>query len=249
MDRALDLLELLAASDDGLTLRELAHRSALKAPTVHNLLRTLSARGYVAKRSSPIRYAVGPALSALARRASRDALYAQVPDVLRRLAARFPQARVSWTCCAAGELAMRLRIVPGAPGVVEHPTGGTMSPYASASGLAFQAFADAESVAEFRRKHPFWEQGAILWQSPESLEQALDGFRKAGVVNIALRGEGLRKLAAPVYGADGEFAACLGLALPAGDNDGAEAAAQLREAAASLGSSNDRRRTEGRTCN
>jgi IclR family acetate operon transcriptional repressor len=233
LDRALDLLELLAASSDGLSLRDLAAHTALKPPTVHNLLRTLVARGYVAKRTGPVRYAVGPAVPELARRAVRDRLLAAAPDVLRRLAHAFPQARATLATLSSGELAMRLRIIPGQPDGLEHPTVGAMSPYASASAVAFQAFGDAEAVGEFRRRHPFWEQGALLWGTPEALEAALRAFREAGVVNLKLRGEDIRKLAAPILGPDGSFVGVLGLAMPDVE-EGRDAARQLREAASSL---------------
>ena len=47
VDRAIDLLELLADAGGESTLSELAGRTALPLPTIHRLMRTLLARGYV----------------------------------------------------------------------------------------------------------------------------------------------------------------------------------------------------------
>ena len=214
LERALDLLERLAEADDGMTLRDLSARTGLKPPTAHNLLRTLVMRGYVAKLASPVRYGMGSALQKLAGRASRDRLLREAEGELRALAKSFPQACVSLVTLVAGETVMRLRLAPGAADTVEHPDAGPMSPYATASALAFQAFGEVEAVAEFRRRHPFWEQGAALWQSPEKLEAALARFRRQGAVSVKLRGEALCKQAAPVFGVGHVFEAALGAALP-----------------------------------
>jgi IclR family acetate operon transcriptional repressor len=47
IERALDLLEALAASGGRATLTELTQRTALSLPTTHRLLRTLQSRGYL----------------------------------------------------------------------------------------------------------------------------------------------------------------------------------------------------------
>lgn len=236
LERALDLLERLAEAEDGVTLRDLSAHTGLKPPTVHNLLKTLVLRGYAAKRADPVRYATGPAVHALAGRAVRDRLLRAAEGELRALAGAFPAARVSLVSLVAGEPVMRLRIAPGAVATVEHPGTGPMSPYASASALAFQAFGEAEAVAEFRRRHPFWEQGAGLWQTPEKLETALERFRREGVVRVCLRGEPLHKQAAPVFGAGRVFEAALGAAVPAeaGAAAGKALVRALREAAGRL---------------
>ena len=63
--RGLDLVKLLAAHPEGAHLNDLAEATGLKKPTVHNLLRTLCARGFAA-RDDAGRYVVGPALTAAA---------------------------------------------------------------------------------------------------------------------------------------------------------------------------------------
>jgi IclR family transcriptional regulator, acetate operon repressor len=64
VDRAFDLLELIADAGGSATLRDLASASGLPTPTVHRLLRTLSGRGYV-RRLADRRYGLGPALIGL----------------------------------------------------------------------------------------------------------------------------------------------------------------------------------------
>jgi IclR family acetate operon transcriptional repressor len=61
VDRALDLLELMAAAGGTLGLSELAARAGLPLPTIHRLVRTMVNRGYLRQEPSR-RYALGPSL-------------------------------------------------------------------------------------------------------------------------------------------------------------------------------------------
>jgi IclR family acetate operon transcriptional repressor len=68
--RAVDLLELLASHGGRLAIRDLARLSGLPQPTVHRLLATFSARGWV--RQLPNReYALGPRLASVGASAGR----------------------------------------------------------------------------------------------------------------------------------------------------------------------------------
>src|SRR5690348_18468684 len=61
IERAFDLLEMLADADGALGLSELAAVSGLPLPTVHRLMRTLVNRGYVRQEASR-RYTLGSRL-------------------------------------------------------------------------------------------------------------------------------------------------------------------------------------------
>ena len=70
VDRALLLLELLAQAGGRLPITDLAQRSDLSLGTVHRLLASLAARGYV-RQDSDRRYALGTALLPLGDAATR----------------------------------------------------------------------------------------------------------------------------------------------------------------------------------
>lgn len=70
IERAFDLLELLAAAGGQLTISQLASQSPLPMTTIHRLLRTLAARGYVRQELSKS-YTLGPRLIHLGGTASR----------------------------------------------------------------------------------------------------------------------------------------------------------------------------------
>lgn len=66
--RALDVLEIVAGSRDSVGITEIAEQSSLPLPTIHRLLRTLTAAGYVYQ-TPRRRYAPGVRLIPLARHA------------------------------------------------------------------------------------------------------------------------------------------------------------------------------------
>lgn len=71
VDRALDLVEALAAADGEVSITALAARTGLHVSTVHRLLSTLLRRGYVRQNPETSRYYAGPKLAMLAEGRSR----------------------------------------------------------------------------------------------------------------------------------------------------------------------------------
>jgi len=70
VERALDVLEGLAASADEVSLSELAARTGMPLTTIHRLVKTLESRGYV-RRNGTRRYGLGAPLIGLGEAASR----------------------------------------------------------------------------------------------------------------------------------------------------------------------------------
>ncbi|MQA85935.1 MAG: helix-turn-helix domain-containing protein [Streptosporangiales bacterium] len=70
VERALDVLEMLASTEGDAGLSELAARTGLPYGTIHRLLRTLAARGYV-RQNSDRKYALGGAVLRLGEAAER----------------------------------------------------------------------------------------------------------------------------------------------------------------------------------
>lgn len=64
LERAIDLLEILASAGDGMALTEIAKRSELNASTCHHLLATLTKRGLVGRGVSR-NYVLGPRIAHL----------------------------------------------------------------------------------------------------------------------------------------------------------------------------------------
>lgn len=214
--RGLKLLTLLAQAPDGLALHEAARQAGLKRPAAHKLLRTLASAGFVTHEPSPARYRLGPAAFDLARTQSEAGLLERAAAALADLHKRFPGATLTLTRHLGGEVMIVLRASPERPGFIERPSAAPgMSPYSSASPLAFQAFWSAEAREEYRRRHPFTEFGAHLWKSPASLDRFLAASRRAGCAEPTVKDESYL-IAAPVFDAGGTIRAALGARVPVG---------------------------------
>src|SRR5688500_3627701 len=72
-DRALDLLELLAAREDGLSFQEVAAALGVPKSSAHGLLQTLARRGYAELRPGERRFRLGRSAARLAARPSGEA--------------------------------------------------------------------------------------------------------------------------------------------------------------------------------
>lgn len=210
--RAADVLEAVAASDGGLSLTELSSRVGLNTTTVHNLARTLAARGYLEKASRPARYRIGPAAFELVSRREASDVVARAEVAMAELAGRHPEATLTYSEPREGEVAVVLRMSPQRAGVVERPADRRLSPYTSASAVVQLAYADAGERAAVERRYPFEEFGLPLFGSYEAFSEQVDSVRKRGGAVLAGR-KSLLPMAAPVW-VRGALAGVIGMALP-----------------------------------
>lgn len=211
LERGLDILERVAQSGrNGTGVRDVALALGLKAPTAHNLMRTLTARGYLRRTSAPVRYHLGPRARALARSADEEALPAMAEQELLALHAGHPDTVFTLSRASARSVGVVLRVSPDDPGRIQRPPVHTLGPYGSASALLFQAYWPAEQRDAFAAQHPFWDHAAPLWKTPEALAGYLQEVRRSGVAVTHFPGEAILKIAAPVLAADGAIAAAVG---------------------------------------
>ena len=214
--RAMDVLEAVGrAGARGTTLQELARELGLKAPTLHNFLRTLLARNWLERDESAPRYRLGAAFLAAAAGERGSRFLQEAGRAMLRLAALCPQATVSLATYVAPEVVVCQRVSPQQPGVVEE-SHNRLHPYGSASPLLFQAFWSDEERAAYRQAHPFWENGGgEIWKSVARLETFLAGARETRAVLLVLPGEAMVKAAVPVSAPGGAIRYALGVSVSA----------------------------------
>ncbi len=213
--RAADVLELLASEPGGLALGDLCSRLGLKAPTVHNILRTLMARALVERHAPPVRYRLGARLGELAHRQEHMVVDRQCEVLLGALVRGGVAEAVHLARQAAGELTVVLRIDASRPHLPERPPVRPLHPYGSCAGLVFQAFCGQPQLAAFRRAHPFAVFGAPLWSSDVELEAELDRIRADGF--CLRRTDGCLRVGVPYLGRRGALEGILGASRPAGE--------------------------------
>ncbi len=211
--RGLDILEIIVRDGDGIALKDISERLELKRPTAYNLLRTLTAKGFLVKHGSPPRYAPGAALSELLNDYSRRDYLRRGGEAVSSLFEEIQDATVSIAECVAGQIVSVLRMSPERPGFLERPQGRVLHPYGSASALVFQAYWGADEREGYRQRHLFWEHGAHIWENMEQLDHQLAEIREQGCASPSL-GDGVFVAAAPVMGRGGDVVAALGIAMP-----------------------------------
>lgn len=216
--RATEILQLVSASEGGITLKQLSLALKLKPQTLHNLARTLVTRRLLEKLDHPPRYRLGEALFEMVARHHDHELKRKASDAVHEIAARLPQATVVLAQGIGGEIQVLARMSPERPGVMEQPQHHVLGAYASSSALVFQAFWTEEDRNNFRRRYPFEEYGAGLWQSEATLDRYLDEVRHKGYALLPPADRAQLRVAFPIFGAGNELRAVLGASVPASDS-------------------------------
>lgn len=210
---ALAALELLVASDRPLGVTEVAHRLGVAPSTAHRLLSTLVASGF-ARHEADRRYRAGPAVARLAARPA--------PPALLRDAAR-PVLR--WLAEASGETA-HLAVLDGSSVVTidhartradaetGHAVGARVPAHATAVGLALLAHHPEIVEAVVAHGLDRWTTATIV--DAATLRRRLAEVRRRGyAANVRGWLAGTAGVAAPVFAANGDAVASVGISGPA----------------------------------
>jgi DNA-binding IclR family transcriptional regulator len=207
--RAIALLDVLAESDGGARVNELARQIGVNPSTASRLLGTLEAGGLV-ERSPGGPYRLGLKLVALSDR------------VLGQLDVRdLARPRLSWLVQETGETATLS--VPGGGEAITVDFVPSPSSVSSLARLGRPSVAHATAVGKvmlaFGHATPVAEPVAYTERTitdPSALQDELEAVRGAGVAEaVGEREPDLNALAAPVFGRGGELVAILGLQGPA----------------------------------
>lgn len=208
--RALDVVDAVAHSQNGMTVRDIAEELELKRPTANNLLRTLAERRYVELRTNPRRYVLGTTVSELAEVASSRSLHQSAIKVMRELQGQMPEASFTLAEPVHDELQTTLRIDRKRPGVVQRPRNERLHPYLKATSLVWQAFGGESQRAAIRKRFLFSEYGVHAWQTIGQLDDYLNHALQQGYAVSPPSYGPYRAVAAPVYDTGNSFIATLG---------------------------------------
>jgi IclR family transcriptional regulator, KDG regulon repressor len=214
------LLELLPSAENGLALQQLSQELGLRPSTVHNLVRTLEARGYVTKLSKPTRFALGPTVIDLAQQYMRRNLQRGAAKAVMAVFTHFRTGRAIYAECVAGEVVLRLRMTPERPSLLEQPWNSVMLPYVSASALVFQAYWRYQERQASSQHYPFAVYGASIWQTEERLDAFLAEVCEKGYAAPPVGQEALVPVAVPVFFSGDEIVGALGVAMPLAPKNG-----------------------------
>lgn len=214
-DKTIDILEAVAASPDGAGTRDLARQLGMNVATVHNIAKTLEARGYLRQAKETRRFHPGVRLMLLGRR----------DRYLHTLAAA-ARPHVEWLAGALDESIMlgvldhghvvNLHYIPSRQALrVQEPEDLAPIAHCTALGKLMLAHMPAESLDAYLRATPLQRFTPHTLADREALVVALEEVRKQGY--SATRDElceGVSAVAAPIADPWGEVIAAVGASAP-----------------------------------
>ena len=207
-DRVIDILELAAASPDGLPLKDLSLRVETPKSSLLPLLRTLSARGYLEQARGGA-YRLGPRALELAVRAPgrRDLTEAARP-ALDGLMRRTGESAFLATLAADGGAVVFIDVVESEQLIRYTVNVGQRSPlHATANGKAILAFLSPAARDDALRDLTLKRYTDRTLTTLPALESALADIRSGGVsFSVDEIVKGASGIAAPVFDRDGRVA-------------------------------------------
>jgi DNA-binding IclR family transcriptional regulator len=179
IDRALTVFEMLAASNKGLTLSQIARNLGVARSSTFYILNTLAARGYVQRSAARGRYAFTPKLFALANNSvARLQIRERAAPFLRSLMER-TGLTVHLTMLSQNELMLIDRYAPAKANQLATWIGKRMPVHCTGAGKALLAYLPPQQVEALIRPGLIrYNENTIV--SPAKLRQELHRIRTKG---------------------------------------------------------------------
>jgi IclR family transcriptional regulator, acetate operon repressor len=215
LERALDILEHLSRSKSELGVSEIAPAVKLANGTAHRLLATLVRRGYARRNPETRKYALGVKALALAINV-RDQLGPSAQPFLRELT-EISQESSNLAALDTNSV-VYVEQVP-APRMVRMFTepGNRVPPHCTATGKVLLAYQPEDTIDAMIRQGGLPRFTAHTITEEQRLKEELAHIREQGyAVDSEEMEEGVRCLAAPIFGSDQRVLAAMSISGPAG---------------------------------
>lgn len=216
LERVFEILDILADSDAGIGLTELAGRLKLHKSTTHRLVMVLESGRYIERNPSTGRYHLGSRLIELGLSAAAQLdVYEVARPYLRTLAEEAGET-AHLAVLREGEIVSIVK-AEGNQNLRTPITVGTRTPaHCTSLGKAILAFGPPERVDDFLKNRKLKAYTSKTITSPMRFKAELQAIRERGYsVDNEEREIGLRCIAAPVWNSLGEVIAAISVAGPA----------------------------------
>lgn len=210
VQRAVSLLDLLARTGRPHSLAELTHTLGLPKSSVHGLCHTLSASGYLRRVEGG--FFIGPAVMSLAHAFMRHTSVSSEFATLWQELPRAPEDTVILSVLIGSEVVYVAARNGNRPLGLAFNEGMRLPAHLAASGKAMLAW---RSERALREMYPDGPLPRLTHAGVDSLRSLLDDLAETRRRGYSIDDEGVREgvvcFGAPVFGADGEPVAGLGL--------------------------------------
>lgn len=214
VERALDILEFVSRSEGELGVSEIGAATGLSAGTVHRLLATLGSRGYIHRNGETRRYALGlkPLTMATVTRERVGAVSLPFLEELSQVSEETANLAI-----LEGNSAMYIEQVAPPTRMLRIFTepGNRVSLHACGTGKVLLAYQKPRLVELLIGRVELTRYTASTITDPGQLRSELRQIRRQGyAVDYGEQEDGVRCLAAPVFGPGGEIFAAISLSGP-----------------------------------
>jgi DNA-binding IclR family transcriptional regulator len=207
--RALDIIETVAAGD-GMSVQAIAQTLGLKRPTVHSLVQTLVARGFLNRSHDAAQFVLGRSIRRLVELHDQQSLSARAAAAMHGLRRQFPTVDFVLSRADGVYIRSTLRLAHEHPSQMQRRMQAMQHPYHTAASLVYFAFWPKEMRAEFMEVFPFGVFAPPRWTDPRQMYQAAEDVRRAGYVSMRSIDDQRDIVAAPIFEADHSIAGVLG---------------------------------------
>jgi IclR family transcriptional regulator, acetate operon repressor len=207
VERALELLEALAQPGEGMGISELGRATGLPVATIHRLLATMAARGYVRQDSASHKYTLGSQLLQLGEAAARHFAWFARPYLAELMEASGETANLA--VFEEGQVAYVAQ-VPSRHHRVRMFTevGRRVLPHTSGVGKVVLAFRPRPEVEALLARTGLPRRTPRTITDPARFLAELDAVARQGyAIDSGEEEVGVRCLAVPVFGVGGSVAA------------------------------------------
>jgi len=213
VEKCLDLLEAVAGNRQGVGTRELARELGVNVTTVHNIARTLAARGYL-QQDAERKFVLGRRLHLLARAAGMPQELSEIARPMVQRAAEITGETAMLGAFEGGKVACLVQVTSRqALCVREDDLGGHA--HCTATGKMLLAGLAPAALEEFLKRGTLERHTPRTLVSEQSLKQELERTRKLGYAVVCDElAEGVSAVAVNVDGPWGQAAAALGVSAP-----------------------------------
>lgn len=214
LEKAFSILDIFSHARPSLRLADIAEATGIDRSTAHRMLRSMVDQGYLMHRRDSRRYELGPSLLRLA--LIREAVVStrvHHDDLVRDLTEETQESshvslraglKLATIAAAQGRLANR----------VAHESGAQLDPHATASGLAYLAFADPQAQARCLSQ-PMTSYSAATPVDMTMLQARLDATRACGhAIADGTFDPEVFGIAAPIFGPDEYAVGAVAVATP-----------------------------------
>ncbi len=167
--KGLDILSLISVRKRGMRLNELTWETGIKKPTLHNLLRTLCARGFLVKDDSGC-FQIGPAVMDIAESQQSVIRRTKAADLCIELQQMFPDDIVTLAALSGNHVRCIFRVSPDRQRELQRPEDRNFMPYVSVSSIVLQAVNPFEAGL-LEELYPFEEYGIGMWGTAQKFEE------------------------------------------------------------------------------